>query len=161
MNKATFTEDLAKKTITVERTLEAPIEKVWAAWTRREQLERWWAPRPWQAVTKSFDFTEGGRWHYYMAGPEGERHWCLVDFKTIEPLEGFTAVDAFCDEHAIRNDEMPGMDWRNRFEADGSQTHVTVTLTFISADELKRIVDMGFKEGFSMGLDQLERLLAE
>jgi len=60
----------------------------------------------------------------------------------------------------VVNPDLPGNVWRNEFKADGQETEVLVTLTFVSADDMKTIVEMGFKEGFSMGLDQLEALLA-
>jgi uncharacterized protein YndB with AHSA1/START domain len=160
MNKAIFTENTKQKTMTVERSFDAAIDRVWAAWTERQLLEKWWAPLPWKARTKSFDFSEGGHWHYYMEGPEGERHWCMVEYRTIETLQGFTAFDTFCDEHGSANADLPAMDWDNAFEGDDKRTRVRVTITFVSADDMKRIIEMGFKEGFTMGLDQLESLLA-
>lgn len=159
MNRTVFTEDLEKKTITVKRTFSAPLDKVWSAWTERELLEQWWGPEPYRAVSKSFDFREGGHWHYYMESPDGDRHWCLVEYKEIQPKERFFASDCFCDEDRNPAPQMPGNDWENQFTADGDQTHVLVTLTFVSAEELQRTMEMGFKEGFSMGLEQLENLL--
>jgi uncharacterized protein YndB with AHSA1/START domain len=160
MKKASFTENAEQRTLTVKRTFDAPLDRVWAAWTEQELLEKWWAPQPWKAVTKSFDFREGGQWHYYMEGPEGERHWCLVDYIRIERLKRFTARDVFCDEDGVPNTELPGNDWDNAFNEDGGQTHVVVTLTFVSAEDMKKIIEMGFKEGFSLGLDQLDALLS-
>jgi len=159
MYKPKFTENPAQKMMTVERRFDAALERVWAAWTRQDLLEKWWAPLPWKARTKSFDFREGGHWHYYMEGPEGERHWCLVEYRTIETLRRFTGFDTFCDEECTPNRDLPAMDWDNRFEGDVKRTDVRVTITFVSAEDMKRIVEMGFKEGFTMGLDQLEQLL--
>lgn len=160
MNEATFTENAERKTLIVERAFDAPVERVWAAWTERELLEQWWAPAPWKARTKSFDFREGGHWHYYMEGPEAERHWCRVEYRTIELQRRFTASDFFCDEEGTRNTELPGTDWDNRFDGDDQRTRVRITLTFVSVEDMRKIVEMGFKEGFTMGLDQLDALLA-
>lgn len=44
---------------------------------------------------------------------------------------------------------------------DDQRTDVRVTITFVSVEGMKRIVEMGFKEGFTMGLDQLETLLQD
>lgn len=160
MNRTSFMENPEQRTLTVRRTFEAPLSKVWAAWTQKELLEKWWAPAPWKAVSKAFEFREGGRWHYYMEGPEGERHWCLVDYVSIETPKRFTAHDAFCDENANINTALPGTDWNNEFNGDGARTHVHVTLTFVTAEDMKRLVEMGFKQGFSAGLDQLDALLS-
>ncbi len=160
MQETIFTENTEQKTLTVERTFEAPLDRVWAAWTEPELLDEWWAPEPWKAHTKSFDFSPGGHWHYSMESPEGERHWSYVDFRTIEPRQAFTALSTFCDEDGNRNTDLPGTEWDNRFEGSDGRTTVHVSLTFVSADDMKRIVEMGFKQGFTMGLNQLERLLA-
>jgi len=160
MNKTIFTEMLESKQLTVSRRFSAPLDKVWAAWTEKELLEKWWAPKPYRAVSKSFDFREGGQWHYYMEGPEGEKHWCLVNYMEIGSRQYFTARDAFCDENANLNPDLPSNVWRNEFKAEGDATDVLVTLTFVSVDDMKKIIEMGFKEGFTMGLDQLEELLA-
>lgn len=160
MNKTIFTEMLDDKKMTVSRRFSAPLDKVWAAWTEKDLLEKWWAPKPYRAVSKSFDFSEGGHWHYYMESPEGERHWCLVSYMDIDPQKYFTARDNFCDEDAKLNPDLPGNVWRNEFRAEGDETQVLVTLTFVSVDDIRKIIEMGFKEGFTMGLDQLEELLA-
>jgi len=55
-----FSVDKENKVINVERAFAAPISKVWSAWTEREILDQWWAPKPWKAKTKSLDFSVGG-----------------------------------------------------------------------------------------------------
>ena len=52
--------DVAGKKITVEREFEASVEDVWRAWTEKELLDQWWAPKPYKARTKTIDFREGG-----------------------------------------------------------------------------------------------------
>src|SRR3989344_7276118 len=99
MNKPTFTKDPAQKTITVEKTLGAPLTRVWEAWTTSDFLEKWWAPQPYRAVTKTFDFREGGHWHYYMLGPDGSKQWCWASYDSVKPEKSFAGEDYFCDEH--------------------------------------------------------------
>jgi uncharacterized protein YndB with AHSA1/START domain len=158
--EATFKKDVANKKINVEREFEAPVEKVWEAWTKRELLDQWWAPRPWKAVTQSMDFRNGGSWLYYMEGPEGERHYCRVDYKTVNPNNSFTGKDAFCDENGKVSKDMPSMDWKVDFNKAGNNTKVNVEITFASEEDLNKIVEMGFQEGFAAGLNNLDELLA-
>ncbi len=68
-----------------ERSFAAPKSKVWKYYTTAELLDKWWGPEPYKAVTKSFDFSEGGHWHYVMQGPEGDAHFCINNYKTIDP----------------------------------------------------------------------------
>jgi uncharacterized protein YndB with AHSA1/START domain len=48
--------------IEITRTLDAPRERVWAAWTDPDQLARWWGRRGWVArrETITMDVRPGG-----------------------------------------------------------------------------------------------------
>lgn len=156
-----FTKDVANKKIKVVREFDAPLDLVWRAWTESEMLDQWWAPRPWKAVTKSMDFREGGRWFYYMEGPDGSRHYCILDYKTITPKKSITSKDAFCDENGNITTDFPSMDWKNVFTAAGNATKVEIEITFASEADLEKIIEMGFKEGFAAAHTNLDELLAK
>ena len=151
----------ATNKLLVVREFDGSLEQVWKAWTQSDLLDQWWAPRPWKANTKSMDFKEGGTWLYYMEGPDGSRHYCRVDYETIVPDKSFTSVDSFCDEHGNKTLELPSMHWKNVFSKTDTGTKVTVEITFSSEAELEKIVEMGFKEGFTMAHSNLDELLAK
>lgn len=155
-----FSKDSQNKKITVVRAFDAPLEMVWKAWTDPEILDQWWAPKPWKAETKTMDFREGGRWLYCMLGPKGDRSWCRVDYNTIHPHKSITSTDIFCDEEGNRNEDFPSMDWRKEFsEADGGTT-VRVEIIFAKEADMEMIVKMGFQEGFTAGLSNLDHYLS-
>ena len=159
-NNFVFEKDITAKTIHVVREFNAPIEKVWKAWTDPALLEKWWGPKPWVAKTKSMDFTVGGAWLYYMVGPEGQQHWSHVKFTAIEELSRFAADAVFSDEHG---NAVPGAavgHWDNKFAAAGNTTKVVVDLSFDEEADFKMLVQMGFEGGFTIGLNQLDELLA-
>jgi uncharacterized protein YndB with AHSA1/START domain len=160
MSNTVISKDLTNKKLHVTRTFAAPLDKVWKAWTVSEILDKWWAPKPWKAVTKTMDFREGGLWLYYMLGPNGEQHWCRVDFEAINNQISFAATSAFCDENGNINGSMPLMHWFNQFKADGDHTVVEASISFDKEADMQAIITMGFEGGFSMGLNNLEELLA-
>lgn len=147
------------RTIIVERSFAAPLDPVWAAWTEADILCKWWAPKPYECVIKSLDFREGGRWSYYMQGPQGDRHHCFFDYTSVEPKNSFSGTDGFCDEQGAINTDMPRMKWTSDFRESDRRTMVNVRIDFDNAVDLEKIITMGFKEGFTMGLDQLDELL--
>ena len=155
-----ISKDLANKKLFIEREFEAPLEQVWKAWTESSLLDQWWAPKPWKAKTKSMDFREGGTWLYSMIGPNGEESFCRADFQTIVPQKQFVAVDSFCDENGNKTNEFPSMHWKNDFMETASGTKVEVELTFATEADLEKIVEMGFKEGFTAAHGNLDELLA-
>ena len=160
-NETTISKDLANRKLLVEREFDAPVEKVWKAWTDSNLLDQWWAPKPWKANTKSMDFREGGFWLYYMEGPEGEKHYARADYKSIDPNRSFALEDMFCDENGNKVGDMPSMRWDARFSPTETGTKVEIEITFDSIADLDKIVEMGFKEGFTAAHANLDELLAE
>src|ERR1700739_4969348 len=97
-NNFVFEADMAAKTIHISREFNAPIEKVWKAWTDPEIIEKWIAPKPWTAKTKIMNFTVGGIWLYAMVSPEGQKHWSHVEFTGIENGSSISSINMFSDE---------------------------------------------------------------
>ncbi len=155
-----FSVNRENNTIHVTRAFDADAELVWKAWTTAELLDQWWAPQPYRNQTKSMDFREGGVWHYSMISPENETHWCRFDYEKIVPHESYSGLDAFCDEAGNINTGFSRMHWENVFSQSAEHTTVTITITMDTLETLEKIIAMGFKEGFTMGLNQLDELLS-
>ena len=68
-------------------------------------------------------------------------------------------MDAFCDENGNINKGFPRTNWLNTFEEKDGITNVTNTNTFSKPEDMKRILEMGFEEGYKMALNQLGELL--
>jgi uncharacterized protein YndB with AHSA1/START domain len=158
--EVSITKDLKNKKILIVREFDAPVDKVWKAWTDKNLLDSWWAPKPWKAKSKSMDFREGGSWMYAMVGPDGTETWARVDFKTIRDNKSFTAEDYFTDENGKKNEDMPSMQWKNEFQPNNSGTKVTTEITFSKEADLEKLLEMGFEEGYKAALKNLDELLA-
>jgi uncharacterized protein YndB with AHSA1/START domain len=154
-----FSVDKENKTIRVKREFIADLELVWKAWTTAELLDQWWGPKPWKVETKTMDFRESGFWLYAMIGPQGEKHWSKVNYISIVKEKSFAAKDGFCDENGTMNPTFPQNLWENNFRTKGSKVEVDMLLTFDTLADLQQTIDMNFKEGFTIGLQQLDELL--
>ena len=154
-----YTKDEVNRKIIVHRTFNAPLNLVWRAWTEKEILDQWWAPKPWQAETKTMNFTVGGMWLYAMAGPDGEQHWSKADYKVITPLKEFTCIVCFCDENGTKNDAFQTSSWQVHFKTADNITNVLVEITFEKSEDLQKMIEMGFEQGFAMAHSNLEELL--
>ena len=155
-----FSIDKENNIVKVKREFAAPISKVWSAWTEGELLDQWWAPKPWKSKTKSMDFKVGGRRLYAMVGPEGEEHWALADFTAISPKTNFEFIDAFCDQDGSINKDLPRSDWNVDFIESGNTTMVQVTIKHQNLSDLETLIEMGFKEGFTIALDGLANIFS-
>ena len=154
-----FSVDKENKKIKVEREFAAPLSKVWAAWTEPKLLDQWWAPHPWKARTKTMDFKEGGHWLYAMVGPDNAEHWARADYKNITLLKSFSGRDAFADEKGNVNRELPSSVWKTTFIDRSDSTLVNVEITYDTLTDLEKYIEMGFKEGFTAALENLDKLL--
>jgi uncharacterized protein YndB with AHSA1/START domain len=155
-----FVVDKQNNKIKVTREFTAPLSKVWAAWTQSDLLDQWWAPKPWKANTKEMNFKEGGRWLYVMAGPEGEEHWCRADFKSISPKKSFNVSESFCDPNGIITNEFPIAYWDCRFSEALNKTIVDIEISYESLADLEKYIELGFQEGFTLALGNLDELFA-
>jgi len=153
-----FTVDKENSTVNVKREFNAPVANVWSAWTEAEILDQWWAPAPWKSRTKSMNFKEGGQRLYAMVGPEGEEHWALADFKSITPKTNFKYLDAFCDSEGNLNNDFPHSDWDVTFSHHGNSTFVDIVIKHEKLSDLEMIIEMGFKEGFTIAMEGLDKI---
>lgn len=154
-----FTVNKATSTVNVKREFNANLELVWEAWTNPEILNQWWAPKPYKTQTKSMDFREGGTWLYSMISPAGEKHWCKADYKKIAHHKSYSYIDNFCDEHGNVGEHFPNSHWTNAFDEKAETTIVNITIQYENLAALEKVIEIGFKEGFSMALQNLDQYI--
>ena len=158
-NSTQVVKDLKEKTILVSREFKAPVELVWRAFTESEILDKWWGPAPWRAETKYQDFSEGGYWLYAMVGPENQKLWGRMNYLTIEIHKNFHLEDVFCDEDGNPNPELPISKGSNVFTATATGTQVEFKMKYSTEEQLQQIIEMGFEEGISICMEQLNQLI--
>lgn len=81
--------------IILTRTLDAPVERVWAAWTRPQIFRRWWGPAGFTCESATTDLREGGRFLWNMRAPAelgGFDMYTAGTFTRILPLESIEFV---------------------------------------------------------------------
>lgn len=153
-----FTVDKSAKTVFITREFDAPLSLVWDAFTKPEILDQWVAPKPWTSRTKFMDFKVGGRRFYAMVSPEGQERWSIQKYTSISPKTNFKMHNAFADKD--ENPELPGSDWDYTFSEQNGRTKVYITIYNESLARLEKMIEMGFKEGFTGSMNNLENLLA-
>lgn len=76
-------ETMEKPVITIKVSIEAPIEKVWKAWTSPEDIVRWNnASDDWHTTKAENDLRQGGRFNSRMEAKDGSMgfdFWGIYD----------------------------------------------------------------------------------
>lgn len=153
-----FTVDKSTKTVFITREFDASLSLVWDAFTQQKILDQWWAPSPWTSKTKIMNFEVGGRRFYAMVSPDGQENWSIQKFTSITPKTNFKLLNAFADKD--ENPELPGSEWDLSFNEKNGITKVSINIYNESLARMEKMIEMGFKEGFTMTLKSLEELLA-
>jgi uncharacterized protein YndB with AHSA1/START domain len=83
--------------LVITRLIDAPRERVYRAWTEKEQLAQWWAPRPNTTPIVEMDVRPGGSFHTVMISPEGEEYRTFGVYLELIPNEKLVFTDAYVD----------------------------------------------------------------
>ena len=147
------------KMVYITKEFAFELSLVWDAYTKPELLDQWWAPKPLASRTKVMDFRVGGRRFYAMVSPDGQvLGWALQKYTSISPKTNFKFFNAFADED--ENPELPGSDWDLNFSEKAGMTKVSIYIYNESLERLERMIELGFKEGATMQMNNLDELLA-
>ncbi|MES2690230.1 MAG: SRPBCC domain-containing protein [Bacteroidota bacterium] len=154
-----FLADKENNTLTITREFAANRQLVWDCYTKSELLDQWFAPKPFTTKTKSMDFREGGYWLYAMVEPNGTEYWGRMDYVSIQAIEKYTGLDAFCDSNGVLNPELPRANWDVTFKDLNAHALVQTIVTYQSLADLETVIQMGMKEGLTSTLERLDDLL--
>lgn len=154
-----FRVDKSTKTVYITREFNAELSLVWDAFTQQEILDQWWAPQPYLSKTLKMEFKEGGRRFYAMVSAEGvEIGWHIQDYTSISPKNNFKFFSVFADKD--ENPFLPGSNWDLNFSEHNGITAVSITIHNDSLERMEKMIEMGFKEGFTATLNELENVLS-
>ncbi len=164
---------MSKKEVTITRTVDGPVEKVWKAWTDPELVKKWWGPKDFTAPSIEIDLREGGKYLYCMRGSAGpdmpaRDYWNGGVYQKIVPMEKIVVTDYFTDEKG--NKVTPayyGMGSDNDFEAtaetmfEPQDGKTKITLHYPDASRFNEQDISNMQMGWSQSLDKFEEVLKE
>ena len=151
--------------LVLERTLDAPIDLVWRAYTDPQHLKQWFAPKPYEISELEMDLSPGGIFRIRMVGPDGfdtghGSAGCVLEVVDGEKLVWTSAL---------------GPQYRPAEMGEGCESFpMTAVVTFADAGNGKTLYravalhrnaadrdvhqKMGFDEGWGKCAEQLEEL---
>lgn len=137
----------------LERIVDAPRERVWAAWEDPRQVARWFAPRPYTLSVQTMDLRTGGKFAMTMHAPDGAAHAFGGDY-----------VEVVAPSRIIWAGEFPEGPKRQirtmvEFVAEGTKTRIVVNQAFATLTPATEPYTKGAKQGWTMTLDQLTEVV--
>jgi uncharacterized protein YndB with AHSA1/START domain len=143
------TNEAINRTLTLERTFNAPVKLVWEAWTQPEHIALWWGPKGMEIKVIEHDFRVGGKWKYVMPMPDGNEFISdgvyseIVELEKIVTSANFKPMTAGVEMHAL-------------FEENGDKTIFTFKVVHPTEEYCKQQEKMGFYNGWGSAFDRLE-----
>ncbi|HEY0966047.1 MAG TPA: SRPBCC family protein [Opitutaceae bacterium] len=145
--------------LVLTRLIDAPPEKLYAAWTQPELLKQWFAPLPYTTPTAELDVRAGGRALIVMRSPEGNEIPCPGVYLEVVPNRKIVSTDAFTS--AWVPSEKPFMTLIVTFEPEAGKTRYTALVRHWSVADREAHEKMGFHQGWGLCADQLAALVTK
>ncbi len=91
----------AAEVFKIDRTFDAPRDRVWATCTEAQHLASWFGPPGTTVKVKTLDLTPGGVFLYGMEMPGGIVMWGKWVFREVEAPSKLSYVVSFCSETGV------------------------------------------------------------
>ena len=139
--------------IRIERTFDAPRDRVWRAMTEPELVKQWWG-RGNTLVIEKHEVTKGGHWRFVEHSPDGV-HGFEGRFREVTPTERIVQTFEW--------DGMPGyvvIETLELSDLPDGRTKVVNISQFYSTEERDGMLQSGMETGLNQSYAALDRLLA-
>ncbi len=162
-----------QKTLVIERVFDAPVERVWRAWTDAQELGKWWGPEGFVSPDNRVDFRVGGKCNLSMQATgeiakqigdqvmySGGVYKEIVEHKKIVYTDGLTDKDGnrVPPEHYGMPADFPGEleVWVEFEELPDGKTKITLTHLGMQAGESEEQAGAGWKSSFNKLAESLK-----
>ncbi len=144
--------DIEKRTITIERTFDAPLTLVWEAWTQSEHIANWWGPPGMQMDIVKHEFKVGGDWEYTMRMPDGKP---FKSFGTYSRIEAPNLVETSANFIPMTE----GVTLLAEFTEEGDKTALSFKVIHPTEAYAKAQEEMGIYNGWGSVFERLNGYL--
>ena len=144
--------NLKDRTVTIQRTFNAPIQLVWEAWTQPEHIAKWWSPKGMETKIIEHEFKVGGKWKYCMPMPNGQEFITEGVYTEIVELVKIISSANF-------RPMTEGVEIQSLFEEDGDKTNFTFNIIHPTEEYKIQQEKMGILNGWGSVFERLDALV--
>ncbi len=138
--------------LVLTRTLDAPREHVFRAWTKRKHMESWWGPKGFTNPVCEVDARVGGEIRIHMRAPDGVVYPMKGVFEEIDEPERLVFISTALDEKG--NSMFDILNTVNFVERRG-KTELTLQARVIRATAVAPQYLKGMEAGWTQSLERL------
>lgn len=147
--------------LVITRVLDAPRDRVFAAWTEAETLKKWWGGAGIVTPTCVMDLRAGGRFFTDMRNAEtGERYPMDGVYLEVSAPDRLVFSDAFRAGWLPNADAFIGAAICTFEDVGGGRTRFTARAMHRTPEDCRKHRDMGFYKGWGATMDRLGACLA-
>lgn len=125
--------DIEARTLRITREFRAPIERVYDAFTKPDQLARWWGPEGIAMAELEVNAHVGGAWTTTMVNDKGERFTVSGVYTRLSPPTGLVFT----------------WGWLQEDGSGGHETTVTISLESTDTGTRLTLVQTAFQDSDS------------
>jgi uncharacterized protein YndB with AHSA1/START domain len=140
-------ETAAPPAVEVRRTIRAPQQRVFDAWTKTEELKAWHAPGPLTVSFAEIDLRPGGAYRIHMREPDGKEHRVSGVYREVDPPRKVVYTWGWDGDHPVK-DSLVTLE----FIARGNSTEVVLRHDGIVDDKERS----NHEHGWTAILDKFE-----
>ncbi|MGP8072606.1 MAG: SRPBCC domain-containing protein [Thermoplasmata archaeon] len=152
----TFEVDKTNRSVVMTSFFDATPQRVFDAWTKPEQIARWWGGAEGsQLVVCKVDLRPGGAWRFVECSSDGHEYPFKGIYREIDPPSRLVSTFAFdVEPFAKRAAEVATL-----FSKWKGGTKLVNTTVFRSVKDLEAFVQSGMESGGRQSNDRLVRFL--
>jgi len=143
--------------VVLTRIIDAPLQRVWRAWTTQSAVQEWWGP--WGATNPTCEWQAkpGGKINIVMLagkelGPLAGQEWPMAgQFQTVEDQKRLVFITSAISRDKSILDTLVTVS----FEAKGDKTKLTVQIEVTKAGPEAAGALQGMNQGWNQQLDKL------
>lgn len=155
MGNLKVTAEPGSHAIHITNDFNAPLEKVFKAYTDVNSIAKWWGGKTYQTKIDVYEPKSGGSWRFIQKGPDGVDYGFHGVFHEVAENERITWTFEF---EGLPEKGHVAME-TVYFTEEGGKTKIRIVSVYQSVEARDGMVQSGMEKGLKEGMDVLTELV--